>query len=88
MKKKFESLSSFKFTPLKHKTMAHVLGGRATGAGREPSGMFEEKEVPNPDAPGQTMTMRRAIYNTWTTDEVDGDVTCRYGLGVGYGEWR
>ncbi|MCH5717852.1 hypothetical protein [Niabella hibiscisoli] len=67
--------------------MAQVLGGRQTGAGSEPSGKFEEKQVPNPDAPGQMMTMTRAIYNTWTTDEVDGDVTCRYGLGISYGGW-
>ncbi len=81
-------MHSAKFTPLRQKMMANVLGGRATGAGSEPSGKYEYKDVPNPDAPGQTMTLTRAIYNTWTTDEVDGDVTCRYGLGTSFGNWH
>jgi hypothetical protein len=87
MKKQFERLDNGKFNPLSHQSLAHVLGGRTTGSGREPSG-WETKEVPNPDAPGTTMTIARPVYKTWTSDEIDGRDSCFYGLGTAYGEWH
>lgn len=87
MRKQFERLDDGKFSPLPQRSMANVLGGRTTGPDREPAG-WETKEVPNPDAPGTTMTLARPIYKTWTSDEVDGGSTCLYGIGTAYGEWR
>lgn len=89
MKKHFEPIGSKKFLPLSNSQQNKVLGGRGTGSGKEESGQFQERYIPNPEAPGQTILQYRAIYKTWGSDEIlDDGTTCRYSMGIGYGEWR